>query len=42
MKAKSEAAAAILETINELHDIGLVDKETARNFSLRCQLPDVP
>ena len=42
MKARSEAAAALLETVQDLHEIGLVDKETLRDFSLRCQLPDIP
>ena len=42
MTARSEAATAIMETVNDLHDIGFVDKETVRSFSLRCQLPEIP
>lgn len=33
---KSEALAAIHETISDLHEIGLVDKRTLKRFDERC------
>ncbi len=36
---KSEALAAIHETMDSLHQIGAIDKKTMRNFDLACLEP---
>lgn len=42
MTKKIEATDAVLETINDLYEIGLVDKENLREFRLHSQLKTVP
>lgn len=36
---KSSALAAIHETVSDLHEIGLVDKQTMREFDESCLTP---
>jgi putative transcriptional regulator len=36
---KSDALAAIHETVSDLHDAGLVNKQTMKNFDERCLTP---
>ena len=38
---KSEAFAAIHETMDALHQIGAIDKQTMRNFDATCLTPAV-
>lgn len=35
-KFRSDIAAAMHETVGDLHRLGLVDKKTMRDFDLRC------
>ena len=35
-KYKSKISAAVHESISDLHEIGLVDKRTMREFDERC------
>ena len=36
---KSNALAALHESIQDLHDIGIVDKKTMRKFDISCLAP---
>lgn len=42
MKYKSDAFAAIHETASSLHDAGLLDKKTMREFDEACLTPVTP
>ena len=35
-KYRSEVAAAVHETVRDMHRLGLVDKKTMREFDRRC------
>ncbi|EEG2673401.1 DNA-binding transcriptional regulator [Salmonella enterica] len=41
-KYRSEAYAAIHETMEALHEIGAVDKQTMRQFDESCLSPIIP
>lgn len=41
-KYRSEAYAAIHETMEALHEIGAVDKQTMRQFDESCLSPSFP
>jgi putative transcriptional regulator len=41
-KYKSDAFAAIHETMEALHEVGAVDKRTMREFDEACLVPVVP
>ncbi len=41
-KYRSEAMAAIHETVTALHDIGAIDKQTMRRFDVACLTPIRP
>ena len=41
-KYRSEALAAIHETVDALHEIGAVDKQTMRDFDALCLTPARP
>lgn len=36
---RSEIAAAVHQTVEDIHDVGLVDKQTMREFDASCLLP---
>jgi putative transcriptional regulator len=38
-KYRSEACAAIHETMDALHDVGAIDKQTLREFDASCLTP---
>jgi len=38
-KYRSEVAAAVHETVHDMHRLGLVDKKTMREFDVRCLTP---
>jgi len=39
---RSEALAAIHETMEALHDVGAIDRQTMREFDATCLTPVVP
>jgi putative transcriptional regulator len=39
---KSRISAAVHEAMSDLHDIGLLDKRTMREFDERCLTPTAP
>jgi len=41
-KYRSEALAAIHETMEALHDVGAIDKRTMRRFDVACLTPVKP
>jgi putative transcriptional regulator len=41
-KYRSEAYAAIHETMEALHEIGAIDKQTMREFDETCLMPALP
>ncbi|MDR2187789.1 MAG: DNA-binding transcriptional regulator [Azonexus sp.] len=41
-KYRSEAYAAIHETMAALHEVGAIDKQTMREFDARCLTPALP
>ena len=41
-KYKSDAMAAIHETMQALHDVGAIDKQTMRSFDVACLTPIRP
>lgn len=41
-KYRSEACAAIHETIEALHGVGAIDKQTMREFDQTCLTPALP
>ena len=41
-KYRSEAMAAIHETMEALHDVGAIDKQTMRRFDAACLTPVKP
>ena len=41
-KYKSEAFAAIHETMDALHEVGVIDKQTMREFDTACLTPISP
>jgi putative transcriptional regulator len=41
-KYRSEALAAIHETMEALHDVGAIDKRTMRHFDAACLTPVKP
>src|SRR5437764_13586008 len=41
-KYRSEAMAAIHETMQALHDVGAIDKKTMRRFDMACLTPIRP
>ena len=39
---RSEIAAAIHQTVEDIHEVGLVDKQTMRTFDASCLTPAEP
>lgn len=39
---RSEIAAAVHQTVEDIHEVGLVDKRTMREFDASCLLPAEP